>query len=512
MIYEKLYNWQQGIINKFFDKQSFGLFLDMGLGKTPISLGFAEAHKCEKVIVITINSKALEDEHTSGSWLNWSKQSNMNYVLTNKYSNNIGCADNSVFLINYESLFSRKVDRTKAISLSDKVMTFIKSCKDKTVSIIIDESHKMKDMQSKQTKAIFEIKRELSRCCKAMHVYLLSGTPFTQGYIDLYTQLKMLGYQETKGKFTDDFCIKGSIAGLYEWQQPIVGYKNIDALYALIHRYAITIMSKDMVDLPETVFVEHRMPISTAFEAFVSETMKGKDILLENDRHSTKMTKNLDRYNVEKKVNNPFFRNIAYPNLDWFADTNGVFWLRARQLSIGFQGNASKAEWFDRSRLNAIKTFLMNNEDNYVLFYNYTSELTELFDICEELDYKIDVYCGEIKSLTFYEEYEKLSESEQLVSKKRIILANFASGSTGMNWQLYNKCIITSLPVYKDYAQALKRIHRLGQKHTCIYHIFYSMNWLDYSMKKSLDECTTYTLDMFMADLDRIKSIQDESN
>ena len=50
MIYEKLYTWQKNLVDKYKDRESFGLFLDMGLwlGKTPIALGFAEENNCTK--------------------------------------------------------------------------------------------------------------------------------------------------------------------------------------------------------------------------------------------------------------------------------------------------------------------------------------------------------------------------------------------------------------------------------------------------------------------------------
>ena len=31
MIYEKLYTWQKNLVDKYKDRESFGLFLDMGL-------------------------------------------------------------------------------------------------------------------------------------------------------------------------------------------------------------------------------------------------------------------------------------------------------------------------------------------------------------------------------------------------------------------------------------------------------------------------------------------------
>ena len=83
-VYEMLFSWQEQVIKKFKDRQSFGLFLDMGLGKTPLSIAFAEQNQCQKVIVITINAKAVETINDSGSWLYWASKSSMQYDLLNK--------------------------------------------------------------------------------------------------------------------------------------------------------------------------------------------------------------------------------------------------------------------------------------------------------------------------------------------------------------------------------------------------------------------------------------------
>ena len=505
MIYETLYDWQKNVVDKFKHKDSFGLFLDMGLGKTPLSLAFAEVNNCTKVIVITINSKATEDINTSGSWFSWASKSDMQYKLHNKWGY-CNFYSNDLLLINYESIFSRAKDRTAKTELKQNIQEFINSCKGHNVAIIVDESHKMKNNQSQQTRAILQIKRKLILTANNVFTYLLSGTPFTTGYIDLYTQLKMLGHEGTKTQFIDNFCVRGNVPGLLGWQQPIVGYKNTNELYKLVHKYALTMKSEDVVDLPEKLFVYHPISLNKEFELFTNEFLPGDEILKENAKRPNKLT-DAARYQTTHKVNNPYFRNIAYPDLKWLADTSGTFWMRARQLSIGFQGNATESIWFDRTRLDVLKAFLSNNEDNYLLFYNFTPELLELYDICEELGYNVDVYCGEIKSLAYYEKYESQTEAERLTNKKNIILANFASGSTGMNWQLYNKCIIFSIPVYKDWAQGLKRIHRLGQKSTCIYHFFYQKNWLDYSMKQSLETEVEYNHKLFEDDLKRINQL-----
>ena len=100
-----------------------------------------------------------------------------------------------------------------------------------------------------------------------------------------------------------------------------------------------------------------------------------------------------------------------------------------------------------------------------------------------------------------------MSESDKLVSSNRIILANFASGSTGMNWQEYNKCIIFSCPLFSHYEQAIKRIHRTGQKRTTFYYVFFQENWLDAGMQKSLASCQEYDAKMFESDLKRVNNL-----
>ena len=501
---EKLYPWQKKLVDKFSYKSAFGLFLDMGLGKTVVSLAMAEKNKCTKTLVVSINAKVLETVDEKGSWFWWAQQSDMNYKLNPKNTTEFSQLNNDLFIINYESLFMRGKNKKERVTLRPAIENFIASCKGHNVAIIIDESHKTKDLQSQQTQAITKIKQQLLRTATKTYTYLLTGTPFTAGYIDLYSQLKLLGADVTKTSFIDTYCERGHLPGLLGWQQPIVGYKNIDALFHYLHQYAITIDSSDVEDLPDKVFVYHTTSTSKDFEAFTNETMKNSDIIDTFKRHNLSIPSNYLN-NTDKKINNPFYRNIDYPSLDYLAETSGTFWLRARELSIGFQGNAETNIWYDKRRLEQLKHFLEVNEDNYVLFYNYTPELLELYDICDKLGYNVDVYCGEAKSLTFYNKYCKLSESEKLVTKKNIIIANFASGATGMNWQEYNKCIIFSCPLYKDYAQGIKRIHRLGQKHTTFYHVFYQQNWLDGGMNKALQDKIDYNTNMYESDLARVQ-------
>lgn len=503
MIYDLLYDWQKEIVDKLESKKSFGLWVDMGCGKTPLSLALCEKHCVEKLLIVSINAKATEKESEAGSWFNWLSKSSTKFNYIQKNSKKGKFVDEpTAMLINYESLFKHGKSVKLGFSLADQIVEFIESCKGKTVGIIIDESHKMKNQSSKQYKALDLIKKKIKLICKDLYIYLLTGTPFTQGFIDVYAQLKYLDCPMNKTAFVEAFCIKGNVPGLQSWEQPIVGYKNIPQLYELIHQYAITMKATDVVKLPDKLIVEHNLPESDDFKLFLTKKLPYDDILSENNRRIDRGMAPLDVCALNslttKHLNyNPWFKNFDYPEFRYMCDTPAALWLRARQLSIGFQGNAEQATWYNYDRLNALSKFLETNPDNYVLFYNYTPELVEIYNICVKLGYNVDIYCGDIKSLVYYEKFAAASESDKMVNTKNIIIANFASGSTGKNWQEYNKCIIFSIPLYKDYEQGIKRIHRIGQTNNVTYHIFKSDNWLDNDMMDNLNKGINYSVEMF---------------
>lgn len=497
-LYDKLYIFQKKIVDLYHDRSRLGLFLDMGLGKTITSLALCEKNEVDGIIVVSTKSKSEETIEDKGSFDYHLHEMGFKIFKKDKYNKleikSDEFTDKDAIVINYESFVTRDKD------IPQYLLDFLKHYRYKKIAVILDESHKVKNSSSQRSKSI---KKFISLCniTSTLYLYLLTGTPFTQGFIDLHNQLSLLGCSMTRTTFIDTFCIRGHIPGLYEWQQPIIGYKNKDELYYLISKYAISELTENNIKLPEQIFYDIRLPETLEFQLLINQKISEKilnDYLIKykNDK-TVKKTMNLT------KVMNPFFRNFSYPDDKFFADTSANFWLRARQLSVGFQGNETNYEWYNLDRINKLKELLENNRENYVIFYNYTPELGKIFEVCEELDYDIDVYCGDIKELNHYEKFETMNDDKKMNDKKKVIIANFMSGSEGKNWQEYNHVIFFSLPLYGSYAQALKRCHRIGQDKTVYYYTFYQNNFLDTGMKEALEENKTYNDEMFTYELEK---------
>lgn len=500
MLYEKLYDFQKNIIDKYYTHNRLGLFLDMGLGKTITSLALCEKNNINKIIVISIKSKVEEDKDIKGSFDDYLTQ--MNFNIYKKDKNNkleiekikerFSQESKLALVINYHSFINK--------NFPDYLVNFIKNCQDQKIAVILDESHKIKNSSSKTSKMINRMIKYIN-VNNDLYLYLLTGTPFTQGFIDLHNQLSLLGWNITKTTFIEKFGIRGDIPGLYNWQQPVVGYKNIDELFEIVKKYAITELTQDNIELPEQVFVDIPLPKTLEFDLLTKRTYSRLTL------NKYLKSRNIDTNEFDSKkdilISNPLFRNFSYPEDKYFAGTASTLWMRARQLSIGFQGNESDFVWYNYERVNKLKEFLENNKDNYVIFYNYTPELKVIFEVCEELGYLIDIYCGQLKDLTFYSQYQNMNDKERFNSQRRVIISNFASGSEGKNWQEYNKVIFFSTPLYGEYAQSLKRVHRIGQKNTVYYYNFYQNNFLDKQMIQALNDNVDYNVKMFQYDIEK---------
>lgn len=209
---------QKGAFQKGSKWKSFALFMKMGTGKTRVCVELVNTvNDLDLVVYIaplsliktrTETIKPIKDEV-----LKWG-----------------GFNCKNVIYVGVES-----------IGMSDKVYlnTYKEIQKTSNVFLIIDESIKIKNLESKRTQRCIE----LSKMVK--YKLILNGQPLTRDLLDLYAQMYFLDpriLNMSLSEFKNTFCkytmITKRITPTKQYTKEfITGYENIDYLYSLIGDY-----------------------------------------------------------------------------------------------------------------------------------------------------------------------------------------------------------------------------------------------------------------------------------
>lgn len=272
-------------------------------------------------------------------------------------------------------------------------------------TLMLDESSLIQNEQAKRSKFVLKMKPD--------NVILLSGTPVSGKYENLYSQLKLLGWNISKTTYWNTYID-------YHFEdyggfpiRVIDGYKNVERLKRKMRELGCHFLkTEDVLDLPEQIFTTIKVPVSSEYKKFRKDSVVDVgDVKLVGDNTLTKM-------------------------------------LYERQLC----GQYSKA------KLEAFKNLVESTEDRLIVFYNFTSELYVL--LCGLIDRPVSIVNGHDKDLT---NYENCSNS--------ITFIQYQAGAMGLNLQKANKIIYYTPPLSSElYEQSKKRTHRLGQNDTCYYY------------------------------------------
>jgi SNF2 family DNA or RNA helicase len=131
----------------------------------------------------------------------------------------------------------------------DEVVDFMKkySC-----MLTVDESTAIKNPQAKRTKILINVGKfaEYRRIC--------SGSPMPNGPLDLYSQTEFL--QKNLLGYTNYFAFRNRFAIMQDQRfgqqsfKRVVGYRDLDALKALMHKFSFIVKKQDCLDLPPKVY------------------------------------------------------------------------------------------------------------------------------------------------------------------------------------------------------------------------------------------------------------------
>lgn len=317
----KLYQYQEEYISRL--PASCIMAADLGTGKTLMSLAHWQRQQTGRPLLIVAPASKIR----TGDWQVEARRWFDPYGV-------LGDIELNITYISYESL--RLMDK-KTRKPRHWQFTGARNG-GKVYDVIADECHALKNPQSKQSKAIYEIK-------KSGGLFIgLSGTPMPNGWIDFAGYSKLFGYVYGITEFKTKYCVYQDYKGYPE----LVRYINTDELKRQLNEVAYKLSREQAAELPS----RRMIPV--------------------NIHLSEKAKKKYYTYKVTRK--DPI--------------TDEIFDNSSRLLSVLRQSTTD-------SRLDNLVSVVNDTSDNVVVFYNYISERKAILKTLAKTDKNILRYDGE---------------------------------------------------------------------------------------------------------------------
>ena len=429
---KELHKYQLKAINFIKAKGRAALFLDMGLGKTAITLtavsDMLDDFQVAKVLIIAplrVANTVWKQEVAK-----WQHLQHLDVgICTGSSKDRLQTLANNhdITVINRECI-------PWLITNSKYKWDF--DC------IIIDESTSFKNPSSMRFKA-------LKRVIKLVDsVVLLTGTPSPQGYIDLWSQMYLLDYGErlgrTKTAFLNRFYRKSNYNTMYSQYELMPGMDKV--IQHKIGDVCLTMQSEDYLELPERVYLNVPVSLPETCREMYKELQR--QLLVELESGETITTPNA------AGLNNKLLQMC-----------NGAVYTTDGEYTV-----------IHDEKIEALKELLEDNpNENILVAYHFKSDkerLLQAFPFAVELD----------KKGTAVDDWN--------AGKIRLLLAHPQSAGHGLNLQRGGSVVVYfglswSLETYQQFN---KRLHRQGQSATVrIIHLVVT-GGLDEAVLSALDK------------------------
>ena len=418
---KQLHAYQHKAIDFIKNHPKCGLFLDMGLGKTAIALtAVADLLKTDairQVLIIAPLRVALHTWHQEIA--KWSHLQQLSYSIIhgNAKQREQKCEeDTKLHIINRDNLYWLVDVRTAAAWPYDM--------------IILDESASVKNPTSKRFKALKRVIDATSR------LVLLTGTPASNGLMDLWSQIYLLDKGTRLGKTYHQFRNRYFISDYfgYTWSPRKYAERHITQS---IQDVCLSMQAKDYLSMPKITHIEHKFTLN-------------------------KTTRRA--YDAFKKQ---FFLDLGEATLT--ATSAAVLINKLVQFCNGavYLENSTHYQTLHQDKLDVLAEIIDGlNQQPVLVAYQFKSD-------CQRL-------------LARFPQAEVLSQSPEMIQRWNdghipLLIAHPASCGHGLNLQQGGHNIVWfgltwSLELYH---QMNARLYRQGQKHPVVIHHIIAENTVD---------------------------------
>lgn len=401
----------------------FGELFEMGCGKTLTTIAVAGAlynlGKIDRVLVVAPTSVCSVWPHDLNQFATFPWEARVLLGDKKKRLKALNELENWPFkalriaVINYESTHREGIFEALAAYKPDL--------------IVCDESQRIKNPSAAQSKALHKLGDA------APFRMILSGTPVQNNAVDLYSQYRFLDpavYGANFYAFKNRYCIMGGYG-----QHQIVGYRNMDELVEKEHSVAYRVTKEECLDLPQQTFINRYVQFTDAEQAIYEQLRKSSFLELETGENVT-------------------------------ATTILTMYLRLMQLTGGFltADESTRPKQVNTAKLDAladiVDDYVAEAGKKLVIFARFRAEIAAI----ENLLRLRKIQYGSIYGDVPMEERGKIVEDFQTNPDTKVFVAQIQTAGLGITLHAASTAVFYSYDYnYANYAQALARIHRIGQ-------------------------------------------------
>lgn len=402
----------------------FGELFEMGCGKTLTTIAVAGAlynlGKIDRVLVVAPTSVCSVWPHDLNQFATFPREARVLLGDKKKRLKALNELENWPFkalriaVINYESTHREGIFEALAAYKPDL--------------IVCDESQRIKNPSAAQSKALHKLGDA------APFRMILSGTPVQNNAVDLYSQYRFLDpavYGANFYAFKNRYCIMGGYG-----QHQIVGYRNMDELVEKEHSVAYRVTKEECLDLPQQTFINRYVQFTDAEQAIYEQLRKSSFLELETGENVT-------------------------------ATTILTMYLRLMQLTGGFltADESTRPKQVNTAKLDAladiVDDYVVDAGKKLVIFARFRAEIAAI----ENLLRLRKIQYGSIYGDVPMEERGKIVEDFQTNPDTKVFVAQIQTAGLGITLHAASTAVFYSYDYnYANYAQALARIHRIGQR------------------------------------------------
>ena len=474
----KMFAHQESVFLASRDKEYFALLMEMGTGKTKVTLDTAcwlyNQGKIDAVLVISPNG-------VNRMWIDQCREHIPDYIQHSEawYSSNPTKQEEKdlcsvlnaesglkVISINVEALATQK----GAAFIKNFLLAF-------RTMLVVDESSVIKSPKAIRTKTLLKLS------VHAKYRRILTGTPVTQGPLDLFTQFSFLDAHILRTQ--SYFAFRSRYAILKEMRtngrsfQTVTGYCNLDELQALIAPHSYRVTKSDCLDLPEKLYTKRYVELSP-LQRNLYNSLK-KDIVAQfNGKVMSAPLALTKLLRLQQIVGGYFVPDIA---VDFVMDDEG-------NLSpVNADAVKLPPEAIDKvnPRVESLIELLEETSSKVIIWARFRAEIAVIAKrISEEFGKESVVeYHGGVNNVDRSAAVKSFQEEPTC----RFFVGHVAAGGKGLTLTAANTCVFFSNDFsLENRLQASDRCHRIGTVNPVTYIDFIATGTLDEKIVKTLRE------------------------